>query len=137
MRIIKKILLVILIATIFFVAYLLINTFNFESKQITVDAIPRIEMNTASINNFAEALKIKTVSPENTADFDSLQFNKFNTFLKDTYPLADSLLEHKTFNSFSHLYKWQGSDTSLKPIIIMGHLDVVPVIEKNLSEWKG
>lgn len=136
MSIIKKTSLIVFIAILLFVAYLLINTFNFESKQLTVEAVPRIEMNSASINNFAEALKIKTVSPENTADFDSLQFNKFNTFLKDTYPLADSLLEHKTFNSFSHLYKWQGSDSSLKPIILMGHLDVVPVIEKNLSEWK-
>ena len=136
MRILKKIFLFLLLAIVLFVVYLLINTFNFESKQLSVAPVPRIEMNPEAINNFKEALKIKTVSPENTADFDSLEFRKFNTFLKDTYPLADSLLEHKTFNSFSHLYKWEGADTSLKPIILMGHLDVVPVIEKNPSEWK-
>lgn len=136
MRILKKGFLILLLATLLFVAYLLFNTFNFESKQITVATVPRVEMSKASITNFSEALKIKTVSPENLADFDSVQFNKFNDFLKNTYPLSDSLLEHKTFNSFSHLFKWQGSDASLEPIILMGHLDVVPVIEKNLSEWK-
>jgi carboxypeptidase PM20D1 len=136
MRIIKKTFFFLLLSILLFVVYLLINTFNFASKQISVEPINRVEINTTAINNFAEALRIKTVSPENLADFDSLQFSKFNTFLKDTYPLADSLLEHKTFNSFSHLYKWQGSDNSLKPVILMGHLDVVPVIEKNIAEWK-
>lgn len=135
MRILKKTLLFLLLAFVLFVAYLIINTLNFDSKQLTVAPTTPIKGSPTAINHFAEALKIKTVSPENTADFDSLQFKKFNTFLRDTYPLADSLLEKKIFNSFSHLYKWQGSDTSLKPIILMGHLDVVPVINKNLSEW--
>ncbi len=135
MRILKKTLLFILLAFVLFVAYLIINTLNFDSKQLTVAPTTPIKASPTAINHFAEALKIKTVSPENTVDFDSLQFKKFNTFLRDTYPLADSLLEKKIFNSFSHLYKWQGSDTSLKPIILMGHLDVVPVIDNNLSEW--
>lgn len=135
MRILKKTLLAILIVAILFVAYLLINTLNFESKQISVEPVTPVKIDKSAINNFAEALTIKTVSPENLADFDSIQFIKFNTFLKVTYPLSDSILEHKIFNSFSHLYKWQGSDASLKPIILMGHLDVVPVIEKNMSEW--
>ena len=29
-----------------------------------------------------------------------------------------------------------GSDLTLKPIILMAHLDVVPVIEKNRANWK-
>lgn len=136
MKIFKKTLLFLLLALVLFVAYLIINTLNFDSKQITVEPITPIKGRPAAINHFAEALKIKTVSPENTADFDSIQFKTFNSFLEKTYPLADSLLEKKIFNSFSHLYKWQGSETTQKPIVIMGHLDVVPVIEKNISEWK-
>jgi carboxypeptidase PM20D1 len=135
MRSLKKILFFLFIGLLLFTIYLLFNTFNFESKQMSVEGITPVEIPNSSVNNFTKALKIKTVSPENLADFDSIQFNNFNTFLKETYPLSDSLLEHKTFNSFSHLYKWSGSDTSLKPVILMGHLDVVPVIEKNLSEW--
>ena len=40
------------------------------------------------------------------------------------------------FNSFSFLYKWSGSDLTLKPIILMAHLDVVPVIKENTASWK-
>ena len=101
-----------------------------------IEAITPVQASGEAINHFAEALKIRTVSPENTADFDSIQFEKFNTFLVETYPLADSLLEKKTFNYFSHLYKWQGSDKKLNPVVLMGHLDVVPVIEQNKSDWK-
>ena len=49
------------------------------------------------------------------------------------YPLADSLLEHQTFNKFSHLYKWAGSDTSLEPMILASHIDVVPIA--SLRKW--
>jgi carboxypeptidase PM20D1 len=136
MKILKKTLLFLFLALLLFIAYLMINTLNFDSKQITVAPITPVKADASAINHFAEALKIRTVSHENTIDFDSVQFQKFNDFLENTYPLADSLLEKKVFNSFSHLYKWKGSDSNLKPILLMGHLDVVPVIEKNISEWK-
>ncbi len=136
MKIFKKALLLLGIALLLFIGYLLINTYSFESKQIKVDPITAVQIDKSAIQNFSKALQIKTVSPENTADFDSVEFKKFNTFVSETYPLMDSLLEKKIFNSFSHLYHWQGTDTSLKPIVVMGHLDVVPVIEKNLPEWK-
>lgn len=136
MKTLKKVLLLLLVALVVLIAYLWFNTIHFESKQITVATMQKLEVNDAAVQNFARSLQIKTVSPEHAADFDSLQFREFNRFLKETYPLMDSLLEHRTFHDFSHLYFWKGSDPELKPIVLMGHLDVVPVIEKNLPEWK-
>ena len=136
MKILKKILPLLALLVIILISYLVINTLNFESKQIEVANIEAPVIKKAAIQNFSKALQIRTVSPENIADFDSLEFKKFATFVSDTYPLMDSLLEKKMFNSFSHLYHWKGTDASLKPIVMMGHLDVVPVIEKNLPEWR-
>lgn len=118
------------------IIYLLINTFNFKSTQIISEPIAVLKIDNAALNNFSEALKIKTISTENLKDFDSVQFTNFGLFLKNTYPLVDSLLEKKTFNSFSFLYKWQGKNDALKPIVVMAHLDVVPVIKENLANWK-
>ena len=132
----KRITLILMIAVICFVGLLLFNNFQFTSKQIDVPLIVPIEIDKAAIRHFAEAITIKTVSHENPKDFDSLAFYKFNRFLKQNYPFADSLLNKKTFNSFSHLYIWKGTDPSLKPIILMAHLDVVPVIKENLPNWK-
>ena len=136
MKRLKKPILSLTALLVIFIAYLLFNAFSFKSVQIKADPVAKLEIDAMSIENFSNAIKIKTVSPENEIDFDSIQFHDFNTFLKRTYPLADSILEKKTFNSFSFLYKWNGSDTSLKPIVLMAHLDVVPVIEENLPDWK-
>ena len=118
------------------IIYLLINTFNFKSTQIISEPIAVLKIDNAALKNFSKALKIKTISTENPKDFDSVQFTNFGLFLKNTYPLVDSLLEKKTFNSFSFLYKWQGKNDALKPIVVMAHLDVVPVIKENLANWK-
>lgn len=108
----------------------------FSSKQISKEKISTIAIDEATIERFSNALKIKTISPENPKDFDSLSFNKFNHYLETTYPLADSLLVKKQFGYYSHLYQWEGTDPNLKPVVLMAHLDVVPVIEENLTDWK-
>ena len=108
----------------------------FSSKQISKEKIPTIEIDQATIERFSNALKIKTISPENPKDFDSLSFNKFNHYLETTYPLTDSLLVKKQFSNYSHLYQWEGTDPNFKPVVLMAHLDVVPVIEENLTDWK-
>lgn len=136
MKPIKKLGVISIGIIIIFILYLLFNTLNFKSIQLKYEPVAVLKINNSSIENFSNAIKIKTVSPENEIDFDSLQFQNFSLFLKDTYPMVDSILEKKTFNSFSFLYKWTGSNPSLKPIILMAHLDVVPVIEENISDWK-
>jgi len=136
MKTIKKFLLLAIIILVCLCVYLAYNTLNFKSKQVNTEPIEIINIGDSSIQNFSDALKIQTISYENTSDFDSVQFEKFSTFLKRTYPLTDSILEKKTFNSYSYLYYLKGSKPELKPIILMGHLDVVPVIQENLSDWK-
>ncbi|WKK65245.1 M20 family peptidase [Lutimonas zeaxanthinifaciens] len=118
------------------VAYILINTFSLRSKQLSIDQVEIIQINGAAIDRFAQAIQIQTVSPEDPSDFDSLQFIRFNEYLRKSYPLIDSLLEHNVFNNFSHLYLWKGTQPQKKPIVLMGHLDVVPVIPDNLKYWK-
>ena len=136
MKSLKKVLLLLLSIVLIFGIYLVFNALNFKTKQINYEPIEVLEVNSSSKENFSKAIKIKTISPENAIDFDSIQFHRFTNFLKNTYPLVDSLLEKKMFNSFSFLYKWSGSDLTLKPIILMAHLDVVPVIKENTASWK-
>lgn len=132
----KKVLLGILILIVVFVGILLFNTLRFESRQITAEPIQVIDIPPAAVDNFSKSLQIETISPENLEEFDSTQFKLFSTFLEATYPLTDSLLEKQVFNTFSYLYKWEGSDPGLDPIILLAHLDVVPVIAENLPDWK-
>jgi len=132
----KKLLLFLLLAFILFAGYILFNTFTFESKQTTAETLPPIEIPIDAKDHFAKALSIPTISHENPADFDSTAFLQFRAFIKNTYPLTDSLLKPVYINQFSMVFKWLGNDPSLKPALVMGHLDVVPVLAENLKRWE-
>ncbi|KIK51550.1 hypothetical protein GYMLUDRAFT_181309 [Collybiopsis luxurians FD-317 M1] len=69
----------------------------------------------------------------------------FHEYLQRTFPLVQvallfelwthSVLELEKVNTYGLLYTWQGSDTSLKPALLMAHFDVVPVNPDTVSEW--
>lgn len=123
----KKLLLALFILLLLFIAYLFYNAYNFKSAQLEVDPVAITPIPDGAVDRFVEAISIRTISFENEEDFDSTQFKKFNTFLEDSYPLVHSELEHKTFSEFSHLFSWKGTDPSLKPIVLMAHIDAVPI----------
>ncbi|UZR95695.1 M20 family peptidase [Chondrinema litorale] len=124
---IKKLLLGFLLLSVCFVAVLLWNTIQMKPKDISVEPVEIPETDEAAIERFASAIRIPTVSHESEADFDSIPFLDFAKFLAQTYPYTDSLLEKRIVNRFSLLYKWEGKNSSLKPVVFMGHMDVVPV----------
>ncbi|MBO3698575.1 M20 family peptidase [Roseivirga sp. E12] len=123
----KKSFLALLVIVLLFVGFILVKTLTFTSSQLKVDVIEKITIPEAAIGHLQQALRLKTISFENESEFDSTGFEAFNRLLQENYPLIDSLLEHKVFSQYSHLYKWQGSDATLKPIVLMGHIDVVPI----------
>ena len=92
-----------------------------------VDPIDGISVSDDAVDRFVEAISYRTISFQDVEDFDSSQFNLFNQFLVSRYPNIDTTCEHLVFNEYSHLYKWKGTDPSLKPIILMAHHDVVPI----------
>ena len=123
----KKLFIAVISVLFIFVVFILVKTFTFTSKQLEVAPVPKVSIPPASVDRLTTALKIKTISHENVENFDSTAFESFNSFLKNSYPLIDSLLTHRIFNQYSHLYSWKGRDVSLKPIVLMGHIDVVPI----------
>ena len=136
MKKLKRVAWFLLSGLVILVLYLLINALSFKSRQLSVPPVELLKISESSINNLAQALKFKTISPENELDFDSSSFEGFSDFLSQTYPLCDSILEKNVINKFSFLYKWRGLDPSLNPIVLMAHLDVVPVAEDELKDWK-
>lgn len=130
----SKILKTVGISVAILLVIVLFNTLTYKSKQLQLEAIPSVTVTETCVQHLSEAVQIKTVSYDEPSKFDSAAFNRLISFLKKTYPLADSLLNKKVINNFSLLYKWEGENPSLKPIVLMGHMDVVPVDEEN-KKW--
>lgn len=134
MRLLFKILglaLVILIGILFW------NTLRFESKQLTaVPPAPPISVPDSALIRLSRAVQFRTVSYQDSSLTDTTQFEAFVSFLEKSFPLVHSRMTLERINDFALLYHLKGSNTALKPILMMGHYDVVPVVEGIETLWK-
>ncbi len=81
-------------------------------------------------------IKFKTLTSVKEDGFDEKEFLGLHNYLKRTYPLIHKTLAREVINKYSLIYKWEGSGSDKKPILLTGHQDVVPAEENSLSEWK-
>ncbi|KAK7020387.1 carboxypeptidase S [Favolaschia claudopus] len=59
----------------------------------------------------------------------------FVDHLEKAFPLVHSTLKLERVNTYGLLYIWEGSVSSLKPLLLMGHYDVVPVAASSVDQW--
>jgi carboxypeptidase PM20D1 len=130
----KKFFALIAVAAAVLSAILLFNTFRAapwpHHKAVVAVALPD-----SAIAHMSRAIQIATVSPEDTTQIDSVHFIQFRTFLEQAYPILHQQLTRTIIKDYSYVYEWKGSDTSLHPIILMGHYDVVPVEPSAITLW--
>lgn len=62
-------------------------------------------------------------------------FAPFHDYLHSAFPLAHAALQLTKVNTYGLLYVWQGSDASLKALVLAAHQDVVPVNPMTANEW--
>ena len=85
--------------------------------------------------NLSRAIQFKTISHQDPAEDDPTEFLGFLQFLEETYPLIHETLTKEMVSDYSLLYTWLGSDTEAKPIVLMSHIDVVPIEPGTESDW--
>ena len=133
----KKFLFVLLSLIIVLAAVLTFNTLSLTSKQVAPDPLQKMEFPENAYQHLSKAVQFETISFSEDAIPDSTAFNGFHQFLQETYPLIHEKLTLEKISDYSLLFKWEGSDTSKKPIILMSHQDVVPVDQPTLSDWEA
>ena len=89
-----------------------------------------------AVTRLSTAMTFQTISyEEGTQTTDSASFRALHEFLSKAFPLVNAKLARETVAGLSLLYTWPGADTTLAPVILMGHLDVVPVIPGTEGQW--
>jgi carboxypeptidase PM20D1 len=124
-RTMKKILRFLLWLLILLLIVILIKTLTFNSLQADPGNPENPSLNTESIEKLSQAVSFPTISYTYESPVDTTAFSGYLDFITGAYPLVHSKLVKEVFNKFSLLYYWQGKDTSLKPVILMAHHDVV------------
>ncbi|GAC16275.1 M20 family peptidase [Aliiglaciecola lipolytica] len=90
----------------------------------------------AAVLRFARAIQFKTISYDDPEQVDDQPFIELRQHIQQSYPLVHQVAQQKTFSQHSLLYYFPGTDSSLKPALFMGHMDVVPVDDVTLSKWQ-
>lgn len=94
-----------------------------------------IDLPSDAIKHMSEAIQIPTETPNDFFQFDTATFLKYRQFIANAYPLVHQHLQRTIIDSFHYIYKWQGTDTTLLPIVLMAHYDVVPVEASAIKLW--
>ena len=95
-----------------------------------------IELNEAALaERLSQSIQFQTVSYQAPELKNQSQFSGFIDWVHSSYPKVHRSLEYIQIND-TMLYRWPGSDSSLQPILVTGHYDVVPVIPGSHSQWQ-
>jgi len=132
----KKTLLALLAGLLILVSILLVRTAGFHSRQVPAEPAPPLAFDTAAAaERLAGALVFRTISYQDSSQFDAAEFQRFHDYLRGAFPRVHARLERETIAGSALLYRWTGTDPSLNPIVLMAHQDVVPVEPGTEGNW--
>jgi len=131
----KRLLVVLFVALILFVAILALRAAGQTSLQGPAAALPTFTLDRpAAAGRLAGALRIPTVSTGVPGTRDVASFLAMHDYLAATFPRVTGTLSREVVADLSLLYTWHGSRPELPPLILAAHLDVVPP-GMDLERW--
>ncbi|MDO8423837.1 MAG: M20 family peptidase [Parvibaculum sp.] len=110
---------------------------------VDASALPAPISNDAAMRaaaNLSAAIKMPTISWQRGATGDKAEASQkalvdFRDFISATYPAFTAATTREIVSDYSLLFTWRGSDESLKPVLLMSHMDVVPVVAGTEGDW--
>jgi carboxypeptidase PM20D1 len=133
---VKKIIVTLIGLLTILVGVALVRTARFTSRQIQVPAVEPIPLDRDKMaERLSHAIQHKTISDRVLNPSAAAEFKRFHTFLANSFPLVHAHLAKEIVGDNSLLFTWEGRDNTLKPILLAGHMDVVPVDPETENEW--
>lgn len=84
--------------------------------------------------HLAGALRFPTISMQDSGPA-LAPMRALHAYLARTYPRTSAALAHEVVGPASLLFTWTGTDTTLDPVVMMAHMDVVPVEAGTERGW--
>ncbi|MEQ9518418.1 MAG: M20 family peptidase [Parvibaculum sp.] len=105
------------------------NTETGDERAIEIDAL-------AAAERLGEAIRFETISTQFGREERREPFIQFAAWVEATYPALHRAASREVISKYTLFYTWEGSDPSLEPILLMSHMDVVPVVPGTEANWE-
>lgn len=130
-------------ALVLLVGVVLFNTFNYGAApvggRVELPAAPDVSTERAA-ENLGAAIRFRTITLASGDPRPGHEgpWLELHAWLEQTYPAAHvAMTKELVPGTLTLLYTWPGSDTALKPLLLMAHQDVVPVNIGTEGDWEG
>src|SRR4030095_2539054 len=132
----KRTLAVLGLALLALVAVLVVRTATVKSRQIQAESVKDLAVDSrAAAERLAGAIRFPTISHEDGKNVEAEAFRGLHQYLQQTFPRVHAALTRETVADYSLLYTWKGTNSSLAPILLMSHQDVVPIEPGTEKDW--
>ena len=117
-------------------AILLLRMILLKSRQVVTEPVKDLQIDSkAAAGRLAGALRFPTVSHESGENVEAAAFQGLHQYLQQTFPRVHATLAREVVGGYSLLYTWKGRRPDLPPVLLMSHLDVVPVEPGTEKNW--
>jgi carboxypeptidase PM20D1 len=86
-----------------------------------------------AVERFRQSVRFRTISTQD-GQVDAAAFVGLHEHLRVSFPLVHARLSREVFE-LGLIYRWPGRDAAKPPIVLMGHLDVVPIAPGTEGAW--
>lgn len=117
------------------VLVLLVRTFLPTGEQVQGQAFRFSPDAEATARIMGEAVRYETISFGRDKPVSGEALLAFHEYLEKTFPLVHANLKLEIIGDYSLLYTWQGTKPALKSVVLLGHLDVVPIVPGTEKDW--
>ncbi|NVJ13640.1 M20 family peptidase [Myxococcus sp. AM010] len=132
----KRILLSLLVVVVALAGVLLTKAFRFTSRQVQPEAPAAFTVDAdAAAARLGGALRLKTLAAAEGQPAEDAAFTALHDYMREQYPRLHQTLKREPVGAHSVLYTWTGTDEALRPALLLGHLDVVPVAPGTEDSW--
>lgn len=113
----------------------LVRARQFTPRRVPVPPAVAANPLPGAVDRLVAAIRIPSVSPADSAQRDSAAFRAMHAHLVRSFPRVHATMRRETVGKDALLYTWVGTDSTLPPIVLMGHFDVVPVEPGTEPRW--
>ena len=112
-----------------------VRALQLDSRQVAPRATESVAVVRDAHQRLSRAIQFRTITKRDPTALDSTAYRNLYRYLETAFPGVHDTLAVEPVNGLSRLYTWPGADSTLAPVVLMAHVDVVPLEPGTREEW--